>query len=289
MHLWQATLPFCLLASAALPVAAASAWGFTDATVAVQPKGAGVNSGFKESLSSSKPLSQPVSFAGADTLRVILTTQEGSSAKRPHQAFLLLKDSQTGLDISYPFTVKENGKSRVELTQKELPVQFLSLSEPIDARVVIGSFGSSEAYDSSVFSLSIDRDPDHPVPTIEAARYGKLPEIHHIFKDAATSPPVIITLAFVALVGASLPILAGLWLFLGANVNHISSAFKSAPLPHAIFLGSLFAFEGIFFLYYTSWNLFQILPAAAAAGAVAFVSGSRALGEVQGRRLAGLR
>lgn len=49
MHMWQATVQFCLLASAALPAAAASAWGFTDATVAVQPKGAGVNSGFKES------------------------------------------------------------------------------------------------------------------------------------------------------------------------------------------------------------------------------------------------
>lgn len=48
MHLWQATLPFCLLASAALPAAAASAWGFADATVAVQPKGAGIKGGFKE-------------------------------------------------------------------------------------------------------------------------------------------------------------------------------------------------------------------------------------------------
>lgn len=47
MHLWQATVPFCLLA-AALPMAVASAWGFTDATVAVQPKGAGINGGFKE-------------------------------------------------------------------------------------------------------------------------------------------------------------------------------------------------------------------------------------------------
>jgi hypothetical protein len=63
----------------------------------------------------SKPLSKPVVFAGADTLRVILTAQEGSSAKRPHQAFLLLKDTQSGLDVSYPFSVKENGKSRVEL------------------------------------------------------------------------------------------------------------------------------------------------------------------------------
>lgn len=49
MNLWQATLQFCMLASVAFPVAtAASAWGFTDASVAVQPKGAGVNGGFKE-------------------------------------------------------------------------------------------------------------------------------------------------------------------------------------------------------------------------------------------------
>lgn len=66
-------------------------------------------------ISSSKPLANPLAFTGADTLRITLTTQEDSSAKRPHQAFLLLKDSQSGLDISYPFTVKENGKSRVEL------------------------------------------------------------------------------------------------------------------------------------------------------------------------------
>ncbi|KAJ5095990.1 hypothetical protein NUU61_005346 [Penicillium alfredii] len=289
MHLWQATVPFCLLASAALPAAAASAWGFTDATVAVQSKGAGVNSGLKEELSASKPLSKPISLATVDTLRVTLTTQEGSSPKRPHQAFLLLKDDQTGLDISYPFTVKESGKSRVELTQKNLPIQFLSLSDPVDARVVIGSLGTSEAYDKSAFKLSIARNPDEAVPTIEPARYGKLPEIHHIFRDDPSSPAVIITLAFVGLVGAALPLLAGLWLFLGTNVNHLSTAFKSSPLPHAVFLASLVSFEGVFFLYYTTWNLFQTLPAAAAVGAVAFVSGSRALGEVQSRRLASLR
>jgi oligosaccharyltransferase complex subunit delta (ribophorin II) len=47
--------------------------------------------------------------------------------------------------------------------------------------------------------------------------------------------------------------------------------------------------EGIFFMYYTSWNLFQTLPAAAVVSAVAFLSGSRALSEVQERRLAGQR
>lgn len=47
--------------------------------------------------------------------------------------------------------------------------------------------------------------------------------------------------------------------------------------------------EGVFFMYYTSWNLFQTLPVAIGVGAVAYVSGSRALTEVQERRLAGLR
>ena len=76
--------------------------------------------------------------------------------------------------------------------------------------MVIGGFGNSDAYDASAFKLSIDRDPDVPVPTAELPRYGKQPQIHHTFKDAPTNPPIIITLAFVALVGAALPILGGL-------------------------------------------------------------------------------
>jgi len=81
----------------------------------------------------------------------------------------------------------------------------------------------------------------------------------------------------------------GIWLSLGANVNHLSEALGSAPLSHAIFVGSIIALEGIFFMYYKSWNLFQMLPAAGTIGLLAFLSGSRALSEVQGRRLAGKR
>ena len=62
-----------------------------------------------------KPLASPVSLGSLDTLRVTLTTQEGRSATRAHQVFLLLKDPHTGLDISYPFSVKDSGKSRLDL------------------------------------------------------------------------------------------------------------------------------------------------------------------------------
>lgn len=78
-------------------------------------------------------------------------------------------------------------------------------------------------------------------------------------------------------------------MFLGGNIDHFSKAFGASPVAHGLFLGSIVAMEGVFFLYYVSWNLFQTLPVAAVVGTVAFVSGSRALSEVQERRLAGER
>lgn len=94
---------------------------------------------------------------------------------------------------------------------------------------------------------------------------------------------------FAAAVVGTLPVLLGVLASLGANANHLSKALSNAPVSHALFFGSIVAMEGIFFMYYTSWNLFQTLPAAAVVGFVAFISGSRALTEVQERRLAGLR
>lgn len=47
--------------------------------------------------------------------------------------------------------------------------------------------------------------------------------------------------------------------------------------------------ELVFYLYYASWNLFQIMPVITMVGAVTFLSGKQALGEVQSRRLAGER
>lgn len=78
-------------------------------------------------------------------------------------------------------------------------------------------------------------------------------------------------------------------MYFDVNLDHLSVALKAAPIPHIVFVSSVIGLEGIFFMYYTSWTLFQMLPASLIVGAVAFLSGSRALSEVQERRLAGLR
>jgi oligosaccharyltransferase complex subunit delta (ribophorin II) len=76
---------------------------------------------------------------------------------------------------------------------------------------------------------------------------------------------------------------------LGGNFNHLPKALKDAPVSHPLFFGSLIALEGIFFMYYTQWNLFQTLAGMSVVGPVAFLSGSRALREVRARREKGER
>lgn len=79
------------------------------------------------------------------------------------------------------------------------------------------------------------------------------------------------------------------WGTLGGNIAHAQKAFSSSPISHGVFFGSIIAMEAVFYLYYTSWKLFQVLPAMAVIGAATFLSGTKALGEVQSRRLAGER
>lgn len=116
---------------------AASSWSFEDATLTVQEKGAGVGGGVKEkyvgdnacvttwSLSNKSPrrlsptsaLSSAVTLAAGDSLKVALTTTEGRSGKRPHQAFLSLSEQETGLQDSFGFSVKETGKGKLDIVR----------------------------------------------------------------------------------------------------------------------------------------------------------------------------
>lgn len=259
-------------------------------------------------LNPTSSLPQAVALGSADTLKLVFTVTENGAPKRPHQAFLSLQDTSTGAEDAYLISIKETGKGKIELvrpvtitilappridttqTHKDLPIQFLQSSSPLKAHIILASFGSSTPFDHYAFDLAVALDQATPLQLPQIlARYGRLEEIHHIFRADPKSPPKFISLIFVAAATATLPILIGIWATLGANLNHLPEAFGNAPLSHAAFLGSIIALEGIFFLYYSHWRLYQMLPAAGAMGLVAFLSGSRALSEVQGRRLVGKR
>ena len=76
--------------------------------------------------------------------------------------------------------------------------------------IVLGSFGTAKGYKDKAFTVQVESDPNVPVARAEKPlRYGKLEEIHHIFRADPKSPPLIITLFFTAAVLVTLPALLG--------------------------------------------------------------------------------
>ncbi|KAI1396643.1 Dolichyl-diphosphooligosaccharide--protein glycosyltransferase subunit Swp1 [Hypoxylon fuscum] len=283
--------PLLLLAAGAAQ--AASSWGFDDAKLSVIPKKAADGAKTKDvrQFNDKSALAEvPVVFDSADTLKVLLTVQENGKGKRPHQAFLVLRQQGTTLEAPFPLTVKENGKASVEVKHSDLPVQFAAGKEPLEASIVLGGFGASAGLDKPFFTVSLTRDANaKPVAYEAPLRYGKQPEIQHTYKAEPTSPPKLISAAFAVAVAAAVPALLVGWLVFGANVSHLGTALGAAPVAHGVFFASLLAIEAVFYKYYVSWSLFQTLPVAGLVGLAAFLSGPKALGEVQSRRLAGER
>jgi oligosaccharyltransferase complex subunit delta (ribophorin II) len=110
-------------------------------------------------------------------------------------------------------------------TQRDLPVQLLTSQQPLEASLVLGSFGSSKGSVTPVFDITLEIDPNTPSPPYEAPlRYGKQPEIHHIFRAEPKNPPKLVSIAFALAVLATVPAL-----FIGVR-NHGPLALKQDGL-----------------------------------------------------------
>lgn len=93
-------------------------------------------------------------------------------------------------------------------SQKDLPIQLLVTTKPLKASVVLASFGASRGLNAPVFDVKVETDPNAPAPSYEPpVRYGKKPEIHHIFRSDPKSPPKVVSLFFALAVIATLPAL----------------------------------------------------------------------------------
>jgi oligosaccharyltransferase complex subunit delta (ribophorin II) len=71
------------------------------------------------SLAATAPLKNALSLGAKDSIKIVLTAKDSGKAKRPHQAFLVLRETAdtTGLDAHFPLTLKENGKGVVEIVR----------------------------------------------------------------------------------------------------------------------------------------------------------------------------
>lgn len=109
--------------------------------------------------------------------------------------------------------------------QKDLPAQLLASKSPLEASLILGSFGSTAGSITPVLDITLKLDPNGHTASYEAPfRYGPLPEIHHKFRDDPKSPPKIVSLVFSLAVVATVPVLLIGVRFVFAVLVHLAQA-----------------------------------------------------------------
>jgi len=235
----------------------------------------------------------PITLSTGESLRVSLTFKAGDEPAVPHQAFLYIQQVDTGVETFFPIDVTSStAKGKLEISQKDLPPSFITSPSPLALHMAVGDFKQNTkcafisvakvipSFDTAAASNALG-DP--------LVKYQALPEMRHTFRPDPRSPPKILTFVFLAAVGAALVGLFVAWIVLGANLSSLPTALSTSPISHPLFICSLLTIEGVFVMYYLRWNLFKTLAAAVCVAPIAFLSGSRALREVRGRRIRGER
>ncbi|CAG8556987.1 402_t:CDS:2, partial [Racocetra fulgida] len=199
---------------------------------------------------------KPIQLTTGDDFKMIFIINDKQTQKgvQPHQAFLTLTSEKSGNQIPIIVRVRENGKSK---DMKSAPNELLSSPGNYSLDLIIGTFSHNDPLKYHIGTL----DVDVPVISSEPSTvvYGPKPEINHIFRPDEKLPPI--------------------WL----------SYTPGSTLMSLLFLSSILAIEVLFYNYWTHLNIFQTLSWLTGLSIVAFITGQKALSDVQKWRLLGLR
>ncbi|CAG8510420.1 13036_t:CDS:2 [Ambispora gerdemannii] len=239
-----------------------------------------------QNLAYPTPLSEILKLNQDDNLKMILTIKDAKTDKpiKPHQAFLSFTNKEKGSQVALIVQIRDNGKARVELDMKSAPTELLLGPADYEVDLIIGTFSRSNSIKYQIGKAHIDV-PEKTLPP-PLLVYGPRPEILHIFGNPERLPPMWLSYGFVLIAIAPWISLIISWSYLDVNLSFLTGAPNISSIS---FLVSLVAIEILFYNYWTHLNIFQTLSWLTGLSLLAFFTGQRALSDIQGWRLKGLR
>lgn len=214
------------------------------------------------------------------TIDLSFETHDGKKGSRAHQTVAVLSDESTGLQYSFPAgNVKPNGKAKIAIAQKNVPIALQAAKE-LTLSILVGSFDDNKPFRTELTNrVIVEQTGAHTKPS----RLSAKDEIHYLFRQDPSRVPAPIALFFAGGAIALLVVILGFWSTTG-NLNAFSTALQGSPSGHIGLLFSLFAYEVAFFRYFRGTSIFDTLTSFALITPFALFSGSRALSEVKKRR-----
>ncbi|KAI8804326.1 Dolichyl-diphosphooligosaccharide--protein glycosyltransferase subunit Swp1 [Cladochytrium replicatum] len=215
--------------------------------------------------------SATLNLADTDTLTVSFkATTEDGNPKSLHHAFVILTRKAKSSEEAENFAVtilaeeKERGRYIAELDLSSSSNRDLFHGVPGAYALSIATaptLPSKKTYELGSVDVSIPSDPlwglTSKVSGIEEV-FASREEIQHIFGAPPRIAPRFVSDFFTLVVLAPWVLLIGAWSSLGANVSNIFSS-SSSMLYGSSFVAILSGWVVVMVLYWTTWNVFQLL------------------------------
>jgi oligosaccharyltransferase complex subunit delta (ribophorin II) len=68
-------------------------------------------------FSADKALTEAITIRSTGLLRLALTVTNGGKPRRPHQAFITISSADSGLEESFPLTINDAGKAKLDIVR----------------------------------------------------------------------------------------------------------------------------------------------------------------------------
>ncbi|KAL1925538.1 uncharacterized protein VTP21DRAFT_421 [Calcarisporiella thermophila] len=228
------------------------------------------------------PLPRSLTLDTDDSLVISLKILNTATNKgiQPHQAIAIFSQKETGEQISRVLQVRESGRARLELPTGD------AIDSPgaYNVELVLGTFDAPLPliYKIGTVVLPGSSKSERSTRTV----YGVKPEITHTFRQPEKTAPEWVNKAFVLIVLSPWLLLIIGWVAIGITPSYLSPLFSStSTLIYSVaFFATLLSIEYLLYLYWVRLNIFQAIAGLSVLGLGAFVTGQRALTEIQVRR-----
>lgn len=225
-------------------------------------------------------LKSVLSAEKTDQISISFTLKGDGKLFTASAPMLVLEHSEMKIPSTLVFEQSSKGSYKIDLNLASTNTQELLKGMPgiWSATVQVGSYNALNVitYPLGSLELKVDSKPDFFTQYNQEENFKQHPEITHVMRPDPKMPNVFISQIFALVTVAPWLLLLGLWGSLGVNINNLFAS-SSSLIFGSGFIASLAAWVVLFYLYWTKFNLFELLGYGSVLSLITFIVGRQAL------------
>ncbi|XP_060564168.1 dolichyl-diphosphooligosaccharide--protein glycosyltransferase subunit 2-like [Ruditapes philippinarum] len=211
-------------------------------------------------------------------MKFTLKDKSSGKAFAAHQTFVKLTNLESKQEIIFVAEADSSNVNKFDLNVGGSAKDFGYKSGKYNVELIVGDAVIENPISWKLADVALTFQ-EMPATGKKVDQYAKKPEIKHMFREPEKRPSKTVSLAFTGLVLVPFAILFICWMKIGVNISNFP--FSVSAIGFHVCLGALF---GLYYMYWTTFNMFDTLRYLGLLGIPTFIFGNRLLSSIAARR-----